>query len=131
LYIQEDPGSGQSFTPAQQISDAARATTARIWQHRFSDGQNRIMAKVDQSADEGPTDLDPLGLSRWGDWESSGLIDASSIFGPGKFLVVVQAHTLWVELDTTSAPDNFVDGFSDWTLKREGGQLLLITIPGG
>ena len=46
---------------------------------------------------------------------------ASSIFGPGAFLVNVQAHTLWIE----QAPG------PDWTYKREGGQLLLLHVPGG
>lgn len=134
LYIEEDTGSGQSFTPAQQISDAARATTARIWQYKFDGtpfgGTLGIVAKVNQSADEGPTDVDPTGLSRWGDWETSGMIDVSSIFGPGKFLVNVQAHTLWVE--KADGPDLLAPSpGADWTNKREGGQLLLITIPGG
>jgi hypothetical protein len=133
LYIQEDTGSGQSFTPQQQIDDAARATTARIWQYKFTgdtSGTLGVVAKVDQSADEGLTDVDPSGLSRWGDWESSGIIDVSSIFGPGKFLVTVQAHTLWVE--KADGPDGPDSGTApDWTWKREGGQLLLITIPGG
>lgn len=121
LYITEDPSSSQSFTPAQQLSDAARATTARIWQYKFDGGALGVVAKVDQSADEGPSDTDPAGLSRWGDWESTGIIDVSSIFGPGKFLVNIQAHTLWVEMETTA----------NWTNKREGGQMLLVTIPGG
>ena len=132
LYIQEDTGSGQSFTPQQQIDDAARATTARIWQYKFTgdtSGTLGVVAKVDQSADEGLTDVDPSGLSRWGDWETSGMIDVSSIFGPGKFLVTVQAHTLWVE--KADGPDNLAPAGPDWTWKREGGQLLLITIPGG
>ena len=121
LYILEDPGSSQSFTPAQQVSDAARATTARVWQYRFADLAQGVMAKVDQFADEGPTDVDPSGLSRWGDWESTGIVDVSSIFGPGKFLINIQAHTLWIEKSAATG----------WTNKREGGQMLLITIPGG
>lgn len=132
MYIQEDTGSGQSFTAQQQIDDAARATTARIWQYKFTGDTSGILgvvAKVDQSADEGPTDVDPSSLGRWGDWESSGMIDVSSIFGPGKFLVTVQAHSLWVE--KADGPDNLAPVGPDWTWKREGGQLLLITIPGG
>ena len=121
LYVLEDPGSSQSFTPAEQISDAARATPARVWQYRFADSALGVMAKVDQSADEGPTDVDPSGLSRWGDWESTGIVDVSSIFGPGKFLINIQAHTLWIEKESVAG----------WTNKREGGQMLLITIPGG
>jgi hypothetical protein len=132
LYVQEDPGGSQQFDAAQQVSDAARATTARFWQYRFSDGALNAVAKVDQSADEGPTDEDAATTAgRWGEWETTGLIDVSSVFGPGKFLVNVQAHTLYVDVDSTSAPDNLAPAGPDWTWKREGGQLLLVTIPGG
>jgi hypothetical protein len=41
-----------------------------------------------------------------GDWESSGILDASRYFGEGSWLTDVQAHTL-----------------------KEGGQLLLLKIP--
>jgi hypothetical protein len=44
-------------------------------------------------------------------WESSGIIDVSSLYGPGAWLVDVQAHTL------------DVPQFGD---TDEGGQLLLI-----
>ena len=42
----------------------------------------------------------------------------------------VQAHTLFV--NTAPGPDisNPPAGV-DWTYKREGGQMLLVTIPGG
>jgi hypothetical protein len=130
LYVQEDPGSSQQFDAAQQISDAARATTARFWQYRFATGTMSPVAKVDQSADEGATDEDAATTAgRWGEWETSGLVDVSSVFGPGKFLVNVQAHTLWV--DTAPGPDLTLPAGPDWTFKREGGQLLLVTIPGG
>jgi hypothetical protein len=42
-----------------------------------------------------------------GDWESSGILDVSRYFGDGSWLVDVQAHTI-----------------------DEGGQLLLLRIPG-
>ena len=78
------------------------------------------MAVVNQSADEGPTDVDSsTSLGAQGSWESTGVVDASSVFGPGAFLINVQAHTLWIE--QSAAPD--------WTNKREGGQLMLLRIP--
>ncbi len=130
LYIEEDPGSSQHFDAAQQVSDAVRATTARIWQYKFSGPSLAAVAKVDQSADEGSTDVDlSTTPGRWGEWETTGLIDVSSIYGPGKFLVNVQAHTLWVE--KADGPDLTAPAGPDWTYKREGGQLLLLTIPGG
>ena len=72
----------------------------------------------------------PISPGNWGAWETTGIVDASAAFGPGAFLINVQAHTLWV--DTALGPDTFIDADSnpDFTFKREGGQLLLIRIPG-
>jgi len=32
-----------------------------------------------------------------GAWESSGIVDASEVYGPGTWLVNIQAHTLFVD----------------------------------
>jgi hypothetical protein len=125
LLVQEDPGSSQQFAPP---FDQPGATTARIWRYDLNADTMAPVASVNQSADEGPTDVDPSGLSAWGAWESSGIVDASSIWGPGWFLVDVQAHTLWVE--KADGPDVLAPEGPDWTYKREGGQLLAIRIPG-
>lgn len=138
LLLTEDPGSAQQFTPAQQ--SGADATTARLWYVPFV-GSPRVVVEVDQSADEGPTDLDPddngppfaggafaVSPGNWGAWETSGIVDASAAFGPGAFLIAVQAHTLWV--DKADGEDNDGNGLPDFFYKREGGQLLLIRIPG-
>jgi hypothetical protein len=115
LYITEDPGSSQQFPFG---STDANATTGRVWRYDLAAGTKAPVMWVDQSADEGPTDVDPQATGNLGAWEASGIIDASSIFGQGAFLVNVQAHTLWVE----KAPA------ADWTYKREGGQLLLVRL---
>ncbi len=125
LLVQEDPGSSQQF--ALPTSDP-NATTARIWRVPLAGGAPEVVAKVDQAADEGPTDVDPSGLSSLGAWESSGVVDASAVFGPGWFLVDVQATTLWVE--AAPGPDIVAPAGPDWTFKRSGGQLLLMKIPG-
>ena len=127
LLVTEDPGSSQQFTAAQQVSDVARATTARLWWVPFS-GSPQVVVKVDQSADGGPTDVDGRPAGNWGAWETSGIVDASEAFGPGSFLIDVQAATLWVE----KAPGDDLngDGQPDFTYKRAGGQLLLLKIPG-
>ena len=55
---------------------------------------------MNQAADEGPTDVDATPAyapGNLGAWESSGIVDASAAFGPGAFLIDVQAGTLWVE----------------------------------
>jgi hypothetical protein len=126
VLVTEDPGSSQQFNAAQQISDP-RATTARLWWVPFS-GQPQVVVKVDQSADGGPTDVDGRPAGNWGAWETSGIVDASAAFGPGSFLIDVQASSLWVE--QAPGDDNNGDGQPDFTFKRAGGQLLLLTIPG-
>ena len=136
ILLTEDPGSSQQYT-ADDTS--GNATTARLWYVPFT-GSPQVVAKVDQSADEGPMDVDPadnppfaggafpISPGNLGAWESSGIVDASDAFGPGAFLIDVQAHTLWI--DSAPGEDNDGDGIPDFTYKREGGQLLLIRIPG-
>jgi hypothetical protein len=127
LLLTEDPGSSQQFIAADQ--GLPNATTARLWYAPFS-GTPQVVVKIDQSADGGPTDVDGRPAGNWGAWETTGIVDASAAFGPGTFLINVQAHTLWVE--KALGPDTFIDANSDpdFTYKREGGQLLLIRIPG-
>ena len=116
LMIQEDPGSHNSFAPGA-------GPAARIWRYDLVTGALSVAAEVDQS-------LDPA--ARMGNWESSGIVDASAAFGPGAWLVTVQAHSLFVEsetrtvIDTTRTPPVT----ATLTFKREGGQLLLFKVPG-
>jgi hypothetical protein len=128
LLLTEDPGSSNQF-PANSTDPAA--TTARLWYVPFS-GTPAVVASVNQSADGGPTDVGPLpttdpSTGSWGSWESTGIVDAGAAFGPGAFLINIQAHTLWVE--KAPGDDNNGDGQPDFTYKREGGQLLLIRNP--
>jgi hypothetical protein len=82
------------------------ADDAVIWQYRLRQGTWRVVASV----------LDT-------DGESSGIVDASEWFGPGTWLLDVQAHGFeYDEVDTESIPGT--------TIKREDGQLLLMKIPG-
>jgi hypothetical protein len=100
VLIQEDPGSHN-----QGIS------YARIWRYDIATGVQEVVARVDQS-------LRPATAP--GAWESSGIIDASAVFGPDTFLVDVQAGTLIVNEEQRGL----------LTYQREGGQLGLLTIPG-
>jgi hypothetical protein len=125
ILVTEDPGSSQQY-PAGSTDPTA--TTARLWQVPFA-GTPAVVAKVDQSADGGPTDVDGRPAANWGAWESSGIVDASAAFGPGAYLIDVQAHTLWIE--KAPGDDNNGDGQPDFTYKREGGQLALLRIRGG
>ncbi|MGH3127156.1 MAG: hypothetical protein ACRDPX_04480, partial [Gaiellaceae bacterium] len=124
ILVTEDPGSSQQF-PVGSTDPAA--TTARLWLVPFA-GLPQVVVKVDQSADGGPTDVDGRPAGNLGAWETSGIVDASAAFGPGAFLIDVQASTLWVE--KTPGDDNNGDGQPDFTYKRAGGQLALLRIPG-
>lgn len=77
---------------------------AQIWQNKFSDGSWTAVADV----------VDTGG-------ESSGIVDASEWFGPGSWLLDVQAHELPFVDDT-------LDGST--IVKREEGQLLYMNLPG-
>ena len=99
ILITEDPGGHNRF---------AGATNARLWRYDLATGTLTAVAVV----------ADPTA-----DWESSGVVDASQYFGPGAFLINVQAHTILV--DTAPLPS-----IPTITQKREGGQLLLIRIDG-
>jgi hypothetical protein len=110
LLVQEDPGGHNNATNA----NFANAPNARIWRHDLTTGAFTVVASVNQSQDP---------AAKAGTWESSGIVDASSAFGPGAFLVDVQAHTIFV--DTAPGPDIFAPAGPDWLVKREGGQLLL------
>jgi len=130
LLITEDPGSSQQFPIG---SSDPNATTARLMWVPFvgsGAGAPQTVVKVDQSADGGPTDVDGKPAGNLGAWESTGIVDASAAFGPGAYLINVQAATLWVE--KALGEDTFIDANTDpdFTYKRAGGQLLLLIIPG-
>jgi hypothetical protein len=108
LLIQEDPGAQNQYAP-----DNVNGTSARIWRYDLNTRELTVVARVNQSADP---------RARLGEWESSGIVDASAWLGPNRFLVDVQAHTVFVE--TTPSP---LPGVMS---KREGGQLLVLRIPG-
>lgn len=139
LLVQEDPSGNNNYTLPKGLNE----TGARIWLIDLNapdpDGSRVTVAEVNQAADEGPTDVDGAGTdappaevrARLGAWESSGIVDASSAFGPGAFLVTIQAHSLWVNktpgpdvLDPTGADPKF----NDFRIKREGGQLVLLRL---
>jgi hypothetical protein len=106
LLIQEDPGSQNQYAASNALG-----TTARVWRYDLATGTLTVAAKVNQAGDP---------AAPQGSWESSGIVDASAAFGPGAFLVDVQAHTILMDV-TQVGP---------LTFKREGGQLMLLRIPG-
>ena len=86
--------------------DSAQAPFSRIWRYDFATETWSVVASVNHQA-----------------WESSGIVDASVAFGPGAWLVTVQAHSIFVDQSGTPTPGQTID-------KREGGQLLLVRFPG-
>lgn len=78
-------------------------SNARIWRYSREDGTWSVVATVN----------DPAG-------ESSGIIDASKWFGPGWWMLDVQAHS-------TFESSQVVNGV---TIKREDGQLMLMKLSG-
>ncbi len=104
LMIQEDPISENNFDPG-------KGPNARIWRYDLRTGSLNVVAEVDQSLDL---------KAKAGSWESSGIVDASEVFGPGTWIADVQAHSIRLQQEPAG----------DYTRKREGGQLLLLTVPG-
>ena len=100
VLITEDPGGHNQG-----------ATTARLWRYDLNDGTLEVVTKVDQS--QRPA-------TALGAWEQTGVIDASKVFGNDMFLIAVQAGSLVVQSEVRG----------NITYEREGGQLLLVKIPG-
>jgi hypothetical protein len=121
LLIQEDPGSHNQFALSNPDGVAAR-----VWKYDLSSGELDAVLEVDQSLDETlGYDVDKTtDKANRGAWESSGIIDASSIWGAGWFLIDVQAGSLILQSEEGVLHDRAV------TFEREGGQLLRVKIPG-
>jgi hypothetical protein len=119
ILIQEDPGGHNQFA-----LDDPNGVGARVWRYDLSSGTLEAVLEVDQSLDNRDGYDNGPALARNGGWESSGIIDASSIWGPGWFLVDIQAGTLILESEDGLLGDRPV------TFEREGGQLLRVKIPG-
>lgn len=103
IYIQED----RSTTPATLFGGTS-GEEASIWQLNPETGDLTRIAEIDRSAvPDGQTDSRPTDL---GNWETSGILDVSSLFeqAPGTLFVFdVQAHSLTGEAITSQ---NLVEG---------------------
>jgi hypothetical protein len=108
------PGAGAIHQPdnvatspnSLMVQEDTAVVAPRVWRYDFATQTWSVLATVNDIA-----------------WESSGIVDASEFFGPGSWLLDVQAHNIFVgPTDTTTTPGV--------TYKREGGQLLLLTGPG-
>jgi len=137
LMVTEDPSGSNQWAPSDPDPNK---TTAQVWMVDTATAAKSVVARVYQGEDGGSTDVDGFANGNYGSWESTGIVDASAVAGPGTFFINVQAHSLWLQKtasgDTatwTSSTTPFLpgpDGQTDWMYKREGGQLLLLTVPG-
>lgn len=91
-------------------ADVEEMAPGRVLAYDVGSGAVTVVARIDQA--DAPDRLVEIGYEG-GAWESSGIIDASEFFGPGAWLLDVQAHTLIVP------QFGGVD---------EGGQLLLLRV---
>jgi hypothetical protein len=97
---------GTSTNSLMVQEDTSQAPGARVWRYHFATATWSVVASVVDGTSN----------------ESSGIVDASEWFGDGAWLLDVQAHNVFVNEDTVTRPGV--------RLKREGGQLLLMKIPG-
>ncbi|WP_372729535.1 hypothetical protein, partial [Nocardioides sp.] len=102
LYVTEDPGSHNKGE-----------VNARVFRIDLATGARRLIAEIDQSSSPDPTTP--------GDWETAGIVDASSVFGRGTFLINVQAHG-W---DEQMGEPDYEGGPTPY---REKGQLLIMKV---
>ena len=99
LLIQEDPSTANQF-----------GNPARIWRYDLVAQTKEVVATVNLT---GPA-------TNPGSWESSGIVDASSVLGPGAFLVDIQSHGWELERSPEPPVPNQVN------FMREAGQMLLL-----
>ncbi|MGZ5417563.1 MAG: hypothetical protein ACXWDI_10310 [Nocardioides sp.] len=103
IYVTEDPGSHNKGM-----------TNARVWRIELKTLARTVVAEIDQSSS--------MATQVLGDWETSGIVDASDSFGRGAFLINVQAHG-W---DKPVGNPAFPGGP---TPTQEQGQMLLMRVP--
>jgi hypothetical protein len=141
LLVTEDPSSANQYD-----AGSLNSTAARLWMVPLDDPEAKMpLLAVNQALDEnasaalGKVDVDLAPAARLGAWESSGIADASAAFGPGAFFLTIQAHSYWIQ--KLAGPDK-LDGAgvevvpppagngADFFYKKEGGQLILLKMPG-
>jgi hypothetical protein len=100
--IHQPDNLGTSVNSLMVQEDTAQGFS-RVWRYDFAANSWAVIAQVNDA-----------------DWESSGIVDVSTWFGSGAWLLDVQAHDVFVD-STPGTPTTF---------KREGGQLSLLKVPG-
>ena len=126
IVVQEDRAAGGLFGP-----NAANPNDASIVSIHPITGRVSRVAEINQDVTRGAVDenVAATGQQDIGDWESSGILDVSTLFGeaPGSlFLADVQAHALD---DQNRFPESLQPRLTDDDLK-EGGQLMFLARDG-
>ncbi len=117
LIIQEDRNAEHRFAAGVpgSLLQPGESPYSLIRVYDFKKGDLRVVARPDTLASLIPT-------RGQGDWETSGITDASALFGRGWFFFDVQMHHTTVPQPDSSLVPNTTTG--------EGGQLARIFIPG-
>lgn len=132
LMIQENPNREmRGKAPFDWTPENPTGGEARIWQYDTNTGQ--LVAAVAQQSQlpaalVWPTSAD--NPARGGQWESSGIIDSSAIYGQGSWLFDVQANSLsndevYQLVIGSPVPVTAPEGFKVYP-RESGGQLLLL-----
>ena len=132
VYVQEDEAEEDSLAGEPLFgSGAANPKEASIVALNPRNGRITRVAEINRgvvydASIENPTMAFDVDFGSAGEWESSGILDVSRLFGEKKgslFVFDVQAHGIEDQSDT-----NVVSRISDTDLV-EGGQLLLLHAP--
>lgn len=100
------PDNMGASTESLMVQEDTTSQVSRILRYDLDTGDWSVAARVNDQ-----------------DWESSGIVDVSEFYGPGTWLLDVQAHDVRVGPDDTTTTPGV-------TYKREGGQLILLSVDG-
>jgi phosphodiesterase/alkaline phosphatase D-like protein/2',3'-cyclic-nucleotide 2'-phosphodiesterase (5'-nucleotidase family) len=117
IMIQEDPNGDHrgDFLSGETVTGRNRAAgDSSIWLYDLEDESLVRVGEVDQTVV--PEEM----RGEFGSWETSGIIDASHLYGPGSWLLDVQAHSI------SSEQASQLVGAEEDLQVVEGGQLLVM-----
>jgi len=115
MTIQEDPNSEHRGNGLL----AGLGRDSSIWFYNVNTKMIMRIGEIDQTAVPNTAGYRDI----FGFWETSGIIDASGLFGPGAYMLVTQAHSL------NSSEASALQGSASDLGVVEGGQILLMKVP--